>query len=93
MPAVAERLSDEGFVTLRFDYRGLGEREGPPFRLIPLEQIEDIRNGLSYLGVRSEVDPERLAIWALVSEVLTPPPLPPSRVGAASFHKRTRNGP
>ena len=63
MPAVARRLSHEGFVTLRFDYRGVGESEGPPFRLIPLEQIEDIRNGLSYLGVRSEVDPGRLAIW------------------------------
>ena len=63
MPQVAERLSNEGYVTLRFDYRGFGESEGPRHRLIPLEQIEDIRNGLTYLGTRDEVDPERLAIW------------------------------
>ena len=63
MPAVAARLSAEGYVTLRFDYRGFGESEGPRHRLIPLEQIEDIRNGLTCLGVRDEVDPERLAVW------------------------------
>lgn len=63
MPAVAERLAAEGYVTLRFDYRGFGESEGPRHRLMPLEQIEDIRNGLTCLGVRGEVDPERLAVW------------------------------
>ena len=63
MPQVAERLSNEGYVTLRFDYRGFGESEGPRHRLIPLEQIEDIRNGLTYLGTCDEVDPDRLAIW------------------------------
>ena len=63
MPEVASRLSAEGYVTLRFDYRGFGESEGPRYRLIPLEQIEDIRNGLTCLSVRDEVDPERLAIW------------------------------
>ena len=63
MPQVAERLSNEGYVTLRFDYRGFGESDGPRHRLIPLEQIEDIRNGLTFLCTRDEVDPERLAIW------------------------------
>ena len=63
MPSVAARLTAEGYATLRFDYRGFGESEGPRHRLIPLEQIEDIRNGLTCLGVRDEVDPDRLAIW------------------------------
>ncbi len=63
MPAVAARFAAEGYVTLRFDYRGFGESEGPRHRLIPLEQIEDIRNGLTCLAVRGEVDPNRLAIW------------------------------
>ncbi len=63
MPAVAARLAAEGYVTLRFDYRGFGESEGPRYRLIPLEQIEDIRNGLTCLSVRDEVDPERIGIW------------------------------
>ncbi len=50
MPSVAARLTAEGYVTLRFDYRGFGESDGPRHRLIPLEQIEDIRNGLSRVG-------------------------------------------
>ena len=63
MPAVAARLSAEGYVTLRFDYRGFGESEGPRHRLIPLEQVEDIRNGITCLGTRDEVDANRIGIW------------------------------
>lgn len=63
MPAVAQRLSREGYATLRFDYRGFGESEGPRHRLIPLEQVEDIRNGVTCLGLRDEVDPGRMGIW------------------------------
>ena len=63
MPAVAARLSAEGYVTLRFDYRGFGESEGPRHRLIPLEQVEDIRNGITCLGARDEVDANRIGIW------------------------------
>ena len=63
MPAVAARLSAEGYVTLRFDYRGFGESEGPRHRLIPLEQVEDIRNGITCLGARDEVDVNRIGIW------------------------------
>lgn len=63
MPAVAQRLSREGYATLRFDYRGFGESEGPRHRLIPLEQVEDIRNGVTCLGLRDEVDPGRIGIW------------------------------
>ena len=42
MPAVSQWLNRAGFVTLRFSYRGVGESEGPDYRLIPLEQVEDL---------------------------------------------------
>lgn len=63
LPAVASRFAQEGYVVLNFDYRGFGESEGPRYRLIPLEQVEDIINGVSYLQTRSEVDPEKIGVW------------------------------
>jgi hypothetical protein len=46
MPAVSQWLNRIGLVALRFSYRGVGESEGPAYRLIPLEQVEDIRKPL-----------------------------------------------
>jgi len=50
----AEHLHAHGFTVLSIDYRWFGESEGEPRgRLHPLEQVEDFRNALSYLGVPS----------------------------------------
>ena len=46
-----------------FDYRGFGGSGGEPGRLIPEEQIEDIRNALCYLESRPDVDPSRLGLY------------------------------
>lgn len=62
-PNIARHLASLGYVCLTLDYRGFGESGGPPGRLIPREQIEDIRNGLSCLETRSEVDPARLGLY------------------------------
>jgi hypothetical protein len=72
---VAAWLNREGYACLRFDYRGWGESEGASNRLIPLEQAEDIRNALTFLGLQPGVAPARLGLWgaatggALVSYV------------------------
>ena len=58
--AVAKLLADFGYVTLRFDFRGCGESEGPRGRVICLEQVEDARNALSFMATRPEVEPERV---------------------------------
>jgi hypothetical protein len=58
--AVARLLADFGYATLRFDFRGCGESEGPRGRVICLEQVEDTRNALSFMAGRPEVDPERV---------------------------------
>lgn len=64
-PKIARRLVDEGYCCLAFDYRGFGESGGPRWRLIPMEQVEDIRNALNYMETRGEVDSNRLGLWGM----------------------------
>jgi uncharacterized protein len=59
---VSKTLADLGYVTLRFDFRGCGESEGPRGRTICLEQVEDTRHALSFMATRPEVDGERIAV-------------------------------
>jgi pimeloyl-ACP methyl ester carboxylesterase len=63
MPQVAAALAEAGIASLAFDYRGFGESEGPRYRLLPMEQIEDIHNAISYIGSRLDVDNTRIGIW------------------------------
>lgn len=63
LPEVARWLAGLGYVTLTFDYRFLGESGGEPRRqIIPLLQIEDIRNAVTFLQHQPEIDPERLGL-------------------------------
>jgi pimeloyl-ACP methyl ester carboxylesterase len=55
-------LSEFGYVTLRFDMRGCGESEGEFGRVICLEEVEDLRNALTWLAAHPAVDPERIAV-------------------------------
>lgn len=59
----ARAFADAGFIALIFDYRGFGESEGPKWRLLPLEQVDDIRNSVTWLEAQSEVDPQRIGLW------------------------------
>lgn len=63
----ARVLSREGFVCLAFEYRGFGRSEGQRGRLVPQEQIEDVRAAVSFLETVPEVDADRIALigWAL----------------------------
>jgi hypothetical protein len=60
---VSHWLAKAGYVALRFDYRGIGDSDGPKNRLIPLEQAEDIRNALTFLQQQPGVDPARIGLW------------------------------
>jgi uncharacterized protein len=63
LPDYAKVFVEAGFVALTFDYRGFGGSEGTKWRLIPLEQIDDIRNAITYLQSQPQVDPERIGLW------------------------------
>ena len=63
LPEYARRFAQAGCIALIFDYRGFGESEGSKWRLLPLEQVDDIRNALTWLATQPEVDPQRLGLW------------------------------
>ncbi len=65
MPDIAKALTAAGYVALIFDYRGFGESEGPRWRLIPNEQVSDVRAALTCATDQPHVDSGRLAVLGL----------------------------
>ena len=65
LPDIAKHLAGQGYVAMTFDYRGFGESDGPKWRLIPLEQIWDIRNALTFLQQVPGVDPSNLGLHGI----------------------------
>jgi uncharacterized protein len=64
LAAYAECFAAAGFITLAFDYRYFGASGGEPRgQLFATEQIEDVRNALTWLEDQPGVDPERLGLW------------------------------
>lgn len=66
LPEVARRLAKLGYVVLTFDYRFLGESGGEPRRqILPMRQIEDIRNAVTCLQQQPEVVSERIGLFGV----------------------------
>lgn len=66
LPEVARRLARSGYAALTFDYRFLGESGGEPRRqILPMRQVEDIRNAITFLQQQPEVDPERVGLFGV----------------------------
>ncbi|MBI1876902.1 MAG: alpha/beta fold hydrolase, partial [Chloroflexi bacterium] len=61
-PDLAKALNQAGYVALLFDYRGFGDSEGPRWRLMPQEQVNDVRAALTFLADQAQVNPEQLAV-------------------------------
>ena len=51
-----------GYVCLRVDYRGCGESEGRRGWVMPMEQVADTKNAITYLASRPDVDPARILL-------------------------------
>lgn len=63
LPVYAKAFSDHGYVVLSFDYRGFGESQGEPGRLVPKLQIEDIHAATHYLSGLDGVDSSKIGLW------------------------------
>ncbi len=63
LPPYAEFFAQNGFAALVFDYRGFGDSEGERGRLVPAEQVVDIRNAITFMETLPQVDPARIGLW------------------------------
>ncbi|HET8884504.1 MAG TPA: alpha/beta hydrolase [Candidatus Saccharimonadales bacterium] len=63
----ARYFTAAGYVCLGFDYRGFAESGGEPGRVILAEQVEDIKNSITFTQIQDEVDPERVGLlgWGM----------------------------
>lgn len=63
----ARSLTELGYVCLGFDYRGFADSEGKQGRVILDEQVQDIRNAITFLTTQDEVDPENIGLigWGM----------------------------
>ena len=59
-----DKLCAAGYACLCFDYRGWGDSEGKDRGwVMPQWQVADIRNAISYMQTRADVDPNRIATY------------------------------
>lgn len=62
----ADRLANEGFITLAFDFRNFGESEGEPrFYESPALKKEDVKSAVSYLESLPEVDNSKIGAFGV----------------------------
>ena len=62
----AEKLANEGFITLAFDFRNFGESEGEPrFYESPALKTVDVKNAVSFLESLPEVNNARIGAFGV----------------------------
>jgi hypothetical protein len=66
LPGYAERFAKAGFITLVFDFRFWGGSGGQPRnQVLPYEQLQDLRNAITWLAEQPEVDAQRIGGWGI----------------------------
>lgn len=63
LPDLGKAFSDAGYVVLAFDYKGWGESDGEPTRLIPDSRIRDTQAALTFLGIQDGVAESSLGLY------------------------------
>jgi uncharacterized protein len=63
LPNYARRLAGSGYTVLTFDHRNFGESEGLPRQHFnTYEQVEDLKNAISYMLTRHDIEPTQLGL-------------------------------
>lgn len=65
MVPFSRRFMENGYVALMIYHRGFGESEGVRTRNIPMEQVRDIRNAITYMEQRPEVNPDKIGLFGV----------------------------
>lgn len=63
----AGQLTKRGFICFGFDYRGMADSEGEKGTVLIEQQVEDIRNAVTFLQTQEEVDDRRIGLvgWGM----------------------------
>lgn len=90
----ARAFAPQGLAVLGFDYRGFGWSEGARGRLVPQEQVEDVRAAVSLLESDDRIDSSRIALlgWALGGGVAIAEAATDRRVGAVATVNAVADG-
>ena len=59
---VTRMLEEMGYCAFRIDFRGCGESEGARGEVKCFDQVADMKNALTFIAGREEVDPERIGV-------------------------------
>jgi dipeptidyl aminopeptidase/acylaminoacyl peptidase len=59
---LANMLCDWGYVAMRFDFRSCGESEGERGWVMCEDQVEDVKNAVTWFGQQSYVDADRIGV-------------------------------
>ncbi|OLT18658.1 hypothetical protein BJF78_00690 [Pseudonocardia sp. CNS-139] len=62
-PKYAQGFAEMGYAVLVFEYRGFGASEGPRWRHVAQEQLEDVHSAVTFLAGCAEIDAGRIAVW------------------------------
>jgi fermentation-respiration switch protein FrsA (DUF1100 family) len=63
----AETFTEHGFICLGFDYRGMADSEGEKGTVLIEQQVEDIRNAVTFMLAQDDVDDHRIGLvgWGM----------------------------
>jgi alpha-beta hydrolase superfamily lysophospholipase len=63
----AGNLTARGFVCFGFDYRGMADSEGEKGRVLLEEQVQDVRNAVTFISAQEDIDSRRVGLvgWGM----------------------------
>lgn len=63
LPEIAAGLAEKGFASMRFDYAGCGQSEGPSGQIDPPSRVEQALYAFAWLAEQDVVDPGRIGVY------------------------------